>query len=232
MVLYLSVFLILTGLTGIYSVTTVTEVSVKAGDSISIPCLYDQSYVNHVKYLCRGYYYRHCSYAVKTDQQSSGKFLISDDKKLKIFTVTIKDVTDEDTDFWCVVEIDGGGDDRAYFHLSVTRGVSSLYVDHQEVTGFIGEHVTITCYCQNSGEAKWCRVGGPCVSGTEGSIDGTTVMLDRSSSRVLRVTVSRLRMEDSGWYWCLEGDLQMPVQISVRERPTTGKFCPSAFTMR
>lgn len=238
--------------------------SVKAGDSISIPCLYHQRYLNHVKYLCKGYYFRDCSYAAKTNQQSSEKFLISDDKNQKIFTVTIKNVTNEDKDFWCAVEINGGRDVSAHFLLSVTqskiqisnnlilfsdlqlntvfvtvvsqiqvghtgefvslKGVSSLYVDHQEVTGFIREQVTITCYCQNSGEAKWCRVGGPCVGESQGSINGIIVVLDRSLSSGLRVTMSQLKMEDSGWYWCLKGDFQMPVHLSVRERSTTSKF--------
>lgn len=66
---------------------------------------------------------------------------------------------------------------------------------------------------------------------TQGSLDGTTAVLDRSQSSGLRVTMSGLKMEDSGWYWCVEGALQMPVHLSVRERPTTGKFYPSATTM-
>uniref|UniRef100_A0A3B5KGZ4 Immunoglobulin domain-containing protein n=1 Tax=Takifugu rubripes TaxID=31033 RepID=A0A3B5KGZ4_TAKRU len=77
------------------------------GDSVSIPCLYHPKYTSHVKYLCQGYYYEFCSYAVKTNWQ--------------IFTVTM----------------------------------------------------------------------------------------------------SGLKMEDSGWYWCSRGDLQMPVQIIVREKPST-----------
>ena len=98
--------------------------SVKAGDSVSIPCLYDDKYRDHVKYLCKGYYWSYCSYAVKTNQpsSSSGKFSISDDKSQRIFTVTINDVTDTDTDFWCAVEINEGLNVRQYFHLSVTRG--------------------------------------------------------------------------------------------------------------
>ena len=97
-------------------------------------------------------------------------------------------------------------------------------MDHQKVTGFIGKQVTLTCYCQNSGEATWCRVGRPCVWGTEGSIDGTPVILDRSNSSVLTVTMRELKMGDSGWYWCTKGDFQMPVYIGVGERPTIGKF--------
>uniref|UniRef100_A0A8C4GVY1 Immunoglobulin domain-containing protein n=1 Tax=Dicentrarchus labrax TaxID=13489 RepID=A0A8C4GVY1_DICLA len=111
---------------GIHNITTVSEVSVKAGDSITIPCLYESKYINHVKFLCKGYTWTSCSYAVKTNQPSSGKFLISDDKSQRIFTVTINDLTDEDTDYWCAVEIDEGSDVREYFHLSVTRGKRDL----------------------------------------------------------------------------------------------------------
>ncbi|XP_029690619.1 polymeric immunoglobulin receptor-like [Takifugu rubripes] len=221
MALHLSISLLLTGLTGVYSVTTVTRVSVKAGDSVSIPCLYHPKYTSHVKYLCQGYSFISCSCAVKTNQQSSGRFLISDDREKKVFTVTIKDVREGDTDFWCVVEINEGSDDGTYFQVSVTRDVSSLYVDHQEVTGFIGGQTTIKCYYQNSGQAKWCRVGGPCVTQSQGSIDGTTVFINETPPSVFTVTMSGLKMEDSGWYWCSRGDLQMPVQIIVREKPST-----------
>uniref|UniRef100_A0A674NG34 Immunoglobulin domain-containing protein n=1 Tax=Takifugu rubripes TaxID=31033 RepID=A0A674NG34_TAKRU len=210
---------------GVYSVTTVTRVSVKAGDSVSIPCLYHPKYTSHVKYLCQGYSFISCSCAVKTNQQSSGRFLISDDREKKVFTVTIKDVREGDTDFWCVVEINEGSDDGTYFQVSVTRGKKqTLYVDHQEVTGFIGGQTTIKCYYQNSGQAKWCRVGGPCVTPSQGSINGTTVFINETLPRVFTVTMSGLKMEDSGWYWCSRGDLQMPVQIIVREKPSTSNF--------
>uniref|UniRef100_A0A674MLU3 Immunoglobulin domain-containing protein n=1 Tax=Takifugu rubripes TaxID=31033 RepID=A0A674MLU3_TAKRU len=213
---------------GVYSVTTVTRVSVKAGDSVSIPCLYHPKYTSHVKYLCQGYSYNSCSYAVKTNQQSSERFLISDDREKKVFTVTVKDVREGDTDFWCIVEINGGSDDGTYFQMSVTRGKNrTLYVDHQEVTGFIGEQTTIKCYYQNSGQAKWCRVGGPCVTQSQGSIDGTTVFINETLPRVFTVTMSGLKMEDSGWYWCSRGDLQMPVQIIVREKPSTSNLSGS-----
>lgn len=107
---------------GIHSIDTVSDVPVKTGASISIPCRYDSRYISHVKYLCKGYYWSSCTYAVKTNKPSSGKFSISDDKQQRIFTVTIKDLTDQDTDYWCIVEINGGPDVGRYFHLSVTRG--------------------------------------------------------------------------------------------------------------
>uniref|UniRef100_A0A674NXA8 Immunoglobulin domain-containing protein n=1 Tax=Takifugu rubripes TaxID=31033 RepID=A0A674NXA8_TAKRU len=135
MALHLSISLLLTGLTGVYSVTTVTRVSVKAGDSVSIPCLYHPKYTSHVKYLCQGYSFISCSCAVKTNQQSSGRFLISDDREKKVFTVTIKDVREGDTDFWCVVEINEGSDDGTYFQVSVTRGKKRTLRSTTQTTG-------------------------------------------------------------------------------------------------
>ncbi|XP_074502141.1 polymeric immunoglobulin receptor-like [Sebastes fasciatus] len=196
--------------------------SVKAGDSVTIPCLYDSKYTNHVKYLCKGYTWSSCSYAVKTNQRNSGKFSISDDKSQRIFTVTIKDLTVEDTDdYWCAVEINRGTDVREYFQLSVTRDTPRLYVDHQEITGFNGEEVTINCRHRNRGEIAWCRLGSSCVTTSSRSIDGTRVTSNASVPDVSTVTMSELRTESGGWYWCAKGDLQMPVHVTVTERPTT-----------
>ncbi|XP_032397566.1 uncharacterized protein LOC116705473 [Etheostoma spectabile] len=219
--------LLLTGLTGIHSITTVSKVSVKAGSSISIPCLYGVQYTNHVKYLCKGYYWHSCSYIIKTNQQSSGRFLISDDKTRSIFTVTIHNLTDKDTDYWCAVEIIGGADVKAYFYLSVTRDTSHLYADHQEITTFNGDNITINCYYINTGEMKWCRLGSSCVTRSSGSIDGTKVTISEGGPSVFTVTMSGLRTESSSWYWCAKGDLQMPVHVTVGERPlvpTTNKY--------
>ncbi|XP_037637666.1 polymeric immunoglobulin receptor-like [Sebastes umbrosus] len=224
MALHLRVLLLITGLTGIHSITTVSKVSVEARDSISIPCLYASQYINHVKYLCKGYYWSSCSYAVKTNQRNSGRFSISDDKSRGIFTVTIKDVTDKDTaDYWCAVEIDGGSDVGEKFHLSVTKGTPSLYVDHQEITGFKGDNITINCHYRYSGEIAWCRLGSSCVTMSSGSIDGTRVTSNASIPNVFTVTMSGLRTESSGWYWCVKGDLQMPVHVTVIEQPITDR---------
>ncbi|XP_073338484.1 polymeric immunoglobulin receptor-like [Pagrus major] len=224
MAVHLSFLLLLTGLTGIHSITTVSKVSVKAGGSISIPCLYESRYINNVKYLCKGSDWNSCSYAVKTHKQSSGKFSISDDKIQRIFTVTIKDLMEQDAGYyWCVVEINDGGDNGKYFHLSVTRVTPSLYVDHQEITGVIGEKITIKCYHGYPGVIQWCRLGGSCVTEPSGLIDGTEVTTDRSVPNVFTVAMIVLKTESSGWYWCVQGDLQMPVHLTVREKSTTEK---------
>lgn len=118
-------------LSGIHSEITVSNVSVKAGGSISIPCLYELHYRNHVKYLCKGNLWPFCSYAVKTNQPHyAGKFSISDDTNQNVFTVTINDLTDQEH-YWCAVEINKKPDVKQRFKVSVTTGkIHSMFQTH------------------------------------------------------------------------------------------------------
>ncbi|KAF3708167.1 hypothetical protein EXN66_Car001341 [Channa argus] len=129
-----------------------------------------------------------------------------------------KNITDEDTDYWCVVEINCAADDGQYFHLSVNTGKSSLYVDHQEITAFNGDNKTINFHSHNLGEMKWCRLGGSCGS------PRSTVTIDVKANMVFTVTMSGLTTESSGWYLCVQGDLEMPVHLTVTEIARTAIF--------
>uniref|UniRef100_A0A3B4FVK0 Ig-like domain-containing protein n=1 Tax=Pundamilia nyererei TaxID=303518 RepID=A0A3B4FVK0_9CICH len=102
-------------------ITTVSKVSVEAGKSISIPCLYESQYIDHVKYLCEGHIWSSCR--------------------------------------------------------------------------------------------------------SSGSIDGTTVTTHMRDPDVSTVTMTGLRSEDSGWYWCSEGDIQIPVYLNVTEKPIKSEYC-------
>ncbi|XP_074531664.1 uncharacterized protein LOC141794922 isoform X2 [Halichoeres trimaculatus] len=209
-------YLILSGLMGFHcEVTTVKEVSVKAGSSISIPCLYDSSYSSHVKYLCKGPRWISCDYAVKTDKpDNTGMFSISDDRRQNIFTVVMNDP--DSSWYWCAVEKAGSTPDvKKYFWLSVTKDVPSLYVDQQEITAMEGGSVTVLCYHKNLKERRWCHLDGTCVTGQSGSIHETTVTISETYPDAFGVTMSGLRTESSGWYWCDSGDFQMPVHITV-----------------
>ncbi|XP_026164365.1 polymeric immunoglobulin receptor-like isoform X2 [Mastacembelus armatus] len=220
MAVHLSFLLIFTGLTGIDSITTLRKAAVEPGGSITIPCHYGSQYRNHVKYLCEGNYFSFCSIVVQTNtQHHSSRFAISDNKPQRIFTVIINNLTEMDTGYyWCGVEINGWSDDGNYFHLSVNRGTPSLYVVQQAITVSNGFNITINCHYKNSGEMKWCRLGGACVAGSSGTIDGTRVTINGSSPDVFTVIMSELTTESSGWYLCIKGDLDMPVHLTVTER--------------
>ncbi|XP_034008534.1 uncharacterized protein LOC117499945 isoform X2 [Trematomus bernacchii] len=216
--------LILAGLTGIQSIITVSEVSVKAGDPISIPCLYDLKFKDNGKYLCKGKWWLTCDCVVQTNNpDNSNQFSISDDQTQGIITVTIHNPKDDGESYWCAIE-KKNSDVRRRFKLSVTTGMPSLHVDEQEITAFEGGSVTVKCHSKNQKVTKWCRLdssSSTCVSDQTGSIDGATVTINKSVSNVFTVTMSGLKTENSGWYWCVKGKLQMPVHITVHELTST-----------
>uniref|UniRef100_A0A3P8Z395 Ig-like domain-containing protein n=1 Tax=Esox lucius TaxID=8010 RepID=A0A3P8Z395_ESOLU len=211
-------------LEGRRSSTVTGYLDVQIGGSITIPCHYDQKYIHYVKYWCKGFW-DFCKYAARTDKTMGTKTSISDDLIRRVFTVTMTDLTPADSDYyWCAVEINKGPDIRIQrFYLSVT-GAPRLYVEQQQVTGVEGGSATVCCYYSNTGDVAWCRVGVPCVwySGTlDGALGRLNLAMDAKNRKVLTVTMSDLKMEDAGWYWCSVGDLQIPVQITVKPHSVT-----------
>ncbi|XP_064870952.1 uncharacterized protein LOC135559575 isoform X2 [Oncorhynchus nerka] len=207
------------------------RVSVKTGDSITIPCAYDHYYIKHSKYLCKGDHFDSCSHAVHAKPpKGTAKASVFDDINQLTMTVTMTDLEPEDSGrYYCAVEVNGGPDVRAeWFHLSVIPGTPELYVDQQEVTGVERGSVIVNCYYNNTGNSKrWCRIAGSgsCVGVDSGTINGTSVTLqqttDATRRNILMVTMSGLKMENTGWYRCGVGDLIMPVHITVRQQTTT-----------
>ncbi|XP_038816118.1 polymeric immunoglobulin receptor-like [Salvelinus namaycush] len=211
-----------------YRVSAGRHVSVQDGGSITIPCSYDQYYINHVKYWCKGYDWTRCSSVVRTDHpKSTDRASVSDDITQTVFTVILTDLEPEDSNTYrCVVEINGGIDSMIqWFYLFVTTGTPELYVDQQEVTGVEGGSVTVHCYYSNSGDMKWCRMGGDCVMWYSWTLHGTSVTLKRTSKannrKALTVTMSGLKMENTDWYLCRVGELEMPVHITVSQQTAT-----------
>ncbi|XP_029525273.1 polymeric immunoglobulin receptor-like isoform X2 [Oncorhynchus nerka] len=230
LLLLLRILFFLTGVSYTQSVSTVSHVSVKQGGSITIPCLYNQRYRNNVKYWCRGYYWLGCSSVVRTDHpKTSGKTSVSDDINQRVFTVTMTSLSPSDSDYyWCIVDRNSKADDGARLQISVTPGTPEIYVDQQELTGVVGGSVTVLCYYSSQGSTGgWCRMGGSCVAvGLSGALNGTCVKLvqeqrETTNGYVLMVTMRGLMMENTGWYWCEKGDLQMPVHITVNQPTTT-----------
>ncbi|XP_055731363.1 uncharacterized protein LOC129818975 isoform X1 [Salvelinus fontinalis] len=202
------------------------RVSVKTGGSITIPCRYDLKYKPHVKYLCKVGHWQICS---PDPFKSTDKASISDDINKQTITVTMTDLEPVDSGRYGCFVISGGSDVMIErFQLSVTAGTPELYVDQQEVTGVEGGSVIINCYYRNTGHRTWwCRIGGSgsCVERNSGTTEGKSVTLqqttDATRGNILMVTMSGLKMENTGWYRCRVGDLMMPVHITVRQQTTT-----------
>ncbi|XP_048866268.1 polymeric immunoglobulin receptor-like isoform X5 [Brienomyrus brachyistius] len=103
------------------SVRTETLVSAQRGRPVTIPCYYDQNSKDKTKYLCRGYEWDSCSRIAQSDgEQSRGTVSVSDDRDQIVFNVTIRDLQEEDFDYyWCAVETSAAQSHRAFMPLIV-----------------------------------------------------------------------------------------------------------------
>ncbi|MBN3294820.1 CLM6 protein, partial [Amia calva] len=128
--------------------------------------------------------------------------------------------------YWCAVEIKGyeTPDDRVYLYLTVTEDAGVPYVVNPTVTGQIGGEVSVQCRYGNpyrSRQKQWCRSGdwSSCQkAGSPGTAGhGSVLITDHTAEGLFSVTVSGLRPEDQGWYWCDISDQQLPVYLKVTE---------------
>nr|XP_023662368.1 polymeric immunoglobulin receptor-like [Paramormyrops kingsleyae] len=195
-------------MTGADSVSSVGEVSVQRGGSVTIPCSYEDSYKTHVKYWCRGSDWFTCSTTVRTDfPQKKDEVSIRDDPDQRVFTVTINNLKPGVSDYyWCCVEINFHPDDGKKVSLSVTEGAPTV----NKVSAQRGGSVTIPCSYDNiyqQHEKYWCR-------GSDWSSCTTIVRTDSPQKkdevsirddpdqRVFIVTMNNLKTGNSGYYWC------------------------------
>lgn len=112
--------------------------------------------------------------------------------------------------------------EKSYLLALVILGISGLYVEDQMLTGFEAGSVTITCHYHLPKKfgIKWCKLGGKCVEEACGTLDGASVEI-RNDHGLVIVSMSGLKMENTGWYWCSVRELQMPVHITVSARIET-----------
>ncbi|XP_056594687.1 uncharacterized protein LOC130413470 isoform X2 [Triplophysa dalaica] len=213
--LHLLIFMLL-NISGAQDVRTISQVSVQEGKSIIIPCWYNQIYVHHVKYVSVGQYFFSSKYVSLDDQMKHKTISVSDNKTLNILTVEMRSLLKSQTGtYWCGIKLPGPDVSKG-FHLTVTKGISGLYVENQMLMGIEAGSVSIYCHhhAPRKRDEMWCKLGGQCMNGTSGSLDGASVEVKHSSALMI-VTMSKLKMENTGWYWCSARNLQMPVHITV-----------------
>ncbi|XP_055358206.1 uncharacterized protein LOC114870701 [Betta splendens] len=82
-------------------------------------------------------------------------------------------------------------------------------------------------HSRNRGEVTWCRLSSSCATVTSKSMDETHLAINENPNNNFTVTMSGLSTESSGWYYFVIGDLQMPVHLTVTERPSTITLSPT-----
>ncbi|KAI7790530.1 polymeric immunoglobulin receptor-like group 3-10 transcript variant 2 [Triplophysa rosa] len=191
--------------------------TLQPGGSVTIPCHYDRKYIQHKKYWCYSYYatYNYCSILASANE-TKGRVSVVDHPDQSLFTVTMRNLQDQDTGaYWCVVEIEGilNVDVTEELHLSV-QSVPDVSVVSSSVSGDEGGNISVKCLYSSAYKNKhnqWCRYKDKsCYTSQSSSVEISDD--ERASFTVL---MSGLMLEDSGWYFCSVGDLHAPVQLTV-----------------
>ncbi|XP_029929413.1 polymeric immunoglobulin receptor isoform X2 [Myripristis murdjan] len=222
-------------------VTTTEEFAVLEGRSVTVPCLYDPQYAGNVKYWCQGKVRGFCTTLSRTDTPNSSstaeeKVIIFDDQAQLVFTVTMRDLKEEDSGwYWCGVELGNMWtvDDFASTYINVIHGMS---VVNSRVSGEEGSSVTVEClYSERYRDSvkKWCRSGdwSSCLlTGSESRYEDTSVAIIDDRTGAFTITLKELQMKDAGWYLCAAGQQQMSVYVLVTPRPFTSNLKAESVT--
>lgn len=88
--------------------------------------------------------------------------------------------------------------------------------------------LTPLCLAANrESEKKWCRSGDwrSCKStGSVGSYEDSWVAIRDDRTGAFTVTLKKLRVIDTAWYWCSAGQQNQMVHVLVAPRPTTSRL--------
>ncbi|XP_059407682.1 CMRF35-like molecule 2 [Carassius carassius] len=98
-----------------------------SGGGVNITCRYDRKYTDKNKYFCKGQWKITCSDLIRTDKKNkwvdSGRFSLFDDTRAAVFTVTFRDLSEQDSGtYWCAADISWGKDSYTEVNLIVESG--------------------------------------------------------------------------------------------------------------
>ncbi|XP_042624848.1 polymeric immunoglobulin receptor-like [Cyprinus carpio] len=194
---------------GVVSSISVTGYS---GGGVIITCTYDRKYTDNTKYFCRGQWKTTCSDLIKTDMKNenkwvdSGRFSLFDYTRAALFTVTFRNLSEQDSGmYWCAADISWGKDSYTEVKLKVVTAEQI-----SAVTGYSGGNIIINYkYEMNheNHEKYFCEAGAyQCFTrinidrAAEWTHVGQFSVHDDRSARLLRVFIRELNENDSGEY--------------------------------
>ncbi|XP_073764037.1 polymeric immunoglobulin receptor-like isoform X2 [Danio rerio] len=198
---------------GVMSSISVTGYS---GGGVTITCKYDEGYETYVKYFCKGQW-SECTDRIRTGTKDtwvqSGRFSLYDDTTAAVFTVTIRDLTEEDSDmYYCGTDIYGKVDSATEVNLKVIT--AACCQKSISLSAAAGGSVNISCrYPQShTADVKFiCRRSGAdlCAEETRSEeesggrkAEGKIQLYDDREEQLLTATISHESPEHSAEYWC------------------------------
>uniref|UniRef100_A0A8C3SRS6 Immunoglobulin domain-containing protein n=1 Tax=Chelydra serpentina TaxID=8475 RepID=A0A8C3SRS6_CHESE len=109
------------------------------GSSVSVPCQYDEGYQETPKYWCSGIIWQSCSKAVETTGSEAevkrDRVSIRDNHTLRLFTVTMENLTLGDTGiYWCGINLRSMSDFNSPVSMTVLQGDQLTFVKSFQLT--------------------------------------------------------------------------------------------------
>ncbi|XDV16714.1 hypothetical protein PO909_016303, partial [Leuciscus waleckii] len=214
-----------------------SNVSRVTGEHLNITCHYNSDLKNKIKFFCKGSDPSLCeSSGIKASSEtnSTGRFSLRDDESAGVFTVTITDLTLEDSGiYWC-----GAGETGqknkwiSVTDLNINNVLASETTEILTFTGYEGGKVEIRCPYESGyeeqnkylcrGECSVLNKDIPVESGSPAK-DRRFSLTDDRTTHIFTVTITDLRTEDQGKYWCGvrtgRGKLDKYTEINLEIKP-------------
>ncbi|XP_037546427.1 polymeric immunoglobulin receptor-like [Nematolebias whitei] len=182
----------------------VTKVQGVEEGSVSIICPYESKYQNNLKYMCRGNQRSTClqQALITSNTRHNGRVTLNDDKKSNTFTVTVLNLTLEDSgSYLCGVQRETGLDDFSAAELEIKEWCC---VKSKNIKGTLGRPVTLQCSYphEHRNNRKFICKGERRSSCEAVTMDQDRFTLHNISSSFFSVTITKLEAGDAGTYWC------------------------------
>ncbi|XP_050961006.1 polymeric immunoglobulin receptor [Labeo rohita] len=194
---------------GVVSSISVTGYS---GGGVIITCRYYEGYTANAKYFCRGQW-SECIDEIRTNTKNkwvhSGRFSVYDDTSAAVFTVTIRDLSEQDSDtYYCGTDISAKVDSYTEVNLNIITDEKI-----RTLTGYSGGNVIINYkhkileenpsidICKTSADQCFTLINTD--RAAEWKHDGRFSVHDDRSARLLRVFIRDLNVNDSGKYYII-----------------------------
>ncbi|KAM9390727.1 polymeric immunoglobulin receptor-like [Salvelinus alpinus] len=195
---------------------SVTETANLGGEA-TIRCNYPEDHEDSIKYFCKEQDRFICNSMNSNSNKISDtvqRLSVSDNSRKRFSTVTIRDLTEDDTGtYWCGVET--SRTEQRYITLITQVKLRVINLRNRPVkkTGHVGEVVSIWCKYPRENEEKekiFCKGDSPSTcedkitSMTQNKMadNGRFSLFDNREKTNFTVYIKELRPEDSGTYWC------------------------------
>ncbi|XP_041838372.1 polymeric immunoglobulin receptor-like [Melanotaenia boesemani] len=196
-------FILCTSLSFVSSADGVIHVFGYEGRDVKISCGYDDGYEDYEKYLCKDDCSDNSDILITTIQTNKTKYFIYEDRKTRIYTVTISDLSAVDAGkYWCAVSRPGIIKD-IYTGVKLEIRQEWCCVKSKNMRGIVGRAVTLQCPYppQHQNNRKFLCKGDKYNSCTDMMSQNRFTLHNVSSSSYL-VTIKDLEAGDAGTYWC------------------------------